>query len=68
MLLRRAIARNEQLAWFGIGVVLVLILDAALRSSLTGFPTADIAFLFAGLALAATQGQERREPPAPGRA
>jgi hypothetical protein len=68
VLLRRAIERNEQLAWFGLGVVLVLILDAALRSSLTGFPTADIAFLFAGLALAATQGQEGREAPAPGRA
>jgi len=67
VLLRRAIARNEQLAWFGLGVVLVLILDAALRSSLTGFPTADIAFLFAGLTLAATHGQERR-PPVRGRA
>jgi O-antigen ligase len=68
VLLRRAIARNEQLAWFGLGVVLVLILDAALRSSLTGFPTADIAFLFAGLTLAATHKPERPEAPAPGRA
>jgi hypothetical protein len=68
VLLRRAIARNEQLAWFGLGVVIVLILDAALRSSLTGFPTADIAFLFAGLTLAATHGQDHREAPVPGRA
>jgi hypothetical protein len=68
VLLRRAIARNEQLAWFGAGVVLVLILDAALRSSLTGFPTADIAFLFAGLTIAATHRREGSEAPAPGRA
>jgi O-antigen ligase len=68
LLLRRAIARNEQLAWFGLGVVLVLILDAALRSSLTGFPTADIAFLFAGLSLAATHKPEGREAPVPRRA
>jgi hypothetical protein len=68
VVLRRAIARNEQLAWFGAGVVFVLILDAALRSSLTGFPTADIAFLFAGLTIAATHGRERGEAPAPGRA
>jgi hypothetical protein len=63
VLLRRAIARNEQLAWFGAGVVVVLMLDAALRSSLTGFPTADIAFLFAGLTIAATSPPERREAP-----
>jgi hypothetical protein len=68
VLLRRAIARNEQLAWFGLGVVIVLILDAALRSSLTGFPTADIAFLFAGLTLAATHEQDQHEAPVPGRA
>jgi hypothetical protein len=67
VLLRRAIARNEQLAWFGAGVVLVLVLDAALRSSLTGFPTADIAFLFAGLTIAATLPRDGREAPAPGR-
>ena len=63
VLLRRAIARNEQLAWFGTGVVVVLMLDAALRSSLTGFPTADIAFLFAGLTIAATNRPESRELP-----
>jgi len=63
VLLRRAIHRNEQLAWVGTGVVVVLMLDAALRSSLTGFPTADIAFLFAGLTVAATNrpgGSEAR--------
>jgi hypothetical protein len=68
VLLRRAVARNEQLAWFGAGVVVVLMLDAALRSSLTGFPTADIAFLFAGLTIAATNRPERSEAPIPGRA
>jgi hypothetical protein len=60
VLFRRAIARGEQLGWFGIGLVTVMLLDAALRSSFTGFPTADIVFLLVGLAVAATM--RRREP------
>jgi hypothetical protein len=53
-LFRRAIARGEQLGWFGVGLVTVMLLDATLRSSFTGFPTADIAFLLIGLTVAAT--------------
>jgi hypothetical protein len=61
-LFRRAIARGEQLGWFGIGLVTVILLDATLRSSFTGFPTADIVFLLIGLTVAATL--PRREPAA----
>jgi O-antigen ligase len=59
-LFRRAIARGEQLGWFGVGLVTVMLLDATLRSSFTGFPTADIVFLLIGLSVAATL--PRREP------
>jgi O-antigen ligase len=54
VVLRGALARGDELAWMGIGLVTVMLLDAALRSSLTGFPTADIALLLVGLSLAAT--------------
>jgi hypothetical protein len=60
VLFRRAIARGEQLGWFGIGLVAVMLLDAALRSSFTGFPTADIVFLLVGLAVAATMPRRGR--------
>jgi hypothetical protein len=61
VLLRRAVRRGEELAWVGIGFVTVLVLDALLRSSLTGFPTAHIAMLLTGLTLAATSGLGGRE-------
>jgi hypothetical protein len=54
VLFRRAIAAGEQLGWVGIGLVIVMLADAALRSSLTGFPTASILFLLVGLTVAAT--------------
>jgi hypothetical protein len=54
VLFRRAIARRDQLGWVGLGLLTVMLLDAALRSSFTGFPTADIVFLLVGLAVAAT--------------
>jgi hypothetical protein len=54
VLFRRAISRGDQLGWLGVGLVTVMLLDAALRSSFTGFPTADIVFLLVGLTVAAT--------------
>lgn len=60
VLFRRAIARGEELGWFGVGLVTVMLLDATLRSSFTGFPTADIVFLLVGLSVASTI--PRREP------
>jgi hypothetical protein len=60
VLLRRAVAAGERLGWVGIGLVTVMLLDAALRSSLTGFPTASILFLLVGLTVAATSGEGSR--------
>jgi hypothetical protein len=45
-------------AWFGVAVIVVFLVDAALRSSLTGFPTAHLAMLLIGLCLAATKVEE----------
>jgi len=55
LLLSRAIRRGQEAAWFGLGLIIVFLLDAALRSSLTGFPTAHVAMLLVGLTLAAVQ-------------
>jgi len=59
VLLRAAIRRGEGAAWFGLGLFVIFLLDAALRSSLTGFPTAHLGMLLVGLTLAAT----RKPPP-----
>jgi O-antigen ligase len=55
VLLRAAIRRGESAAWFGLGLIVIMLVDAALRSSLTGFPTAHLGFLLVGLTLAATK-------------
>jgi hypothetical protein len=55
VLLRAAIRRGENAAWFGLALFVILLLDAALRSSLTGFPTAHLGFLLIGLTVAATR-------------
>ena len=60
VLLRRAVAAGERLGWVGIGLVTVMLLDAALRSSFTGFPTASILFLLVGLTVAATSREGSR--------
>jgi hypothetical protein len=48
-------------AWLALGWLTVLLVDALSRSSLTGFPTAFLALLLVGLALAAAE-QERKGP------
>jgi O-antigen ligase len=55
VLLRAAIRRGEDAAWFGLALFVILLLDAALRSSLTGFPTAHLGFLLIGLTVGATK-------------
>jgi O-antigen ligase len=55
VLLRAAIRRGEGAAWFGLALFVIFILDATLRSSLTGYPTAHLGFLLVGLTLAATR-------------
>ena len=62
VLLRRGAARGEDAAWFGIAIIVVFLVDAALRSSLTGFPTAHLAMLFIGLSLAATKVSDPGSP------
>jgi O-antigen ligase len=66
VLLRSAIGRGEEAGWFGLAIIVILLLDAALRSSLTGFPTAHLGFLLLGLTLSATSQlsplRERRAP------
>jgi hypothetical protein len=55
VLLRSGIRRGEEASWFGLALFVTILLDAALRSSLTGFPTAHLGFLLVGLTLAATR-------------
>ena len=62
VLLRRGTARGEDAAWFGIAIIVVFLVDAALRSSLTGFPTAHLAMLLIGLSLAATKVSDPTSP------
>jgi O-antigen ligase len=64
VLLRSAIRRGEGAAWFGMGLFVVFLLDAALRSSLTGFPTAHLGLLLIGLSLAATRQLPLPDPAA----
>lgn len=62
VLFRRGAARGEDAAWFGLAIIVVFMVDAALRSSLTGFPTAHLAMLFIGLSLAATKVSDPASP------
>jgi hypothetical protein len=59
VLARRAIRRGSDAGWVAIGMLMVLLVDATVRDSLTGFPTAFLALLLVGIALgAAHEGQE----------
>jgi len=64
VLLRRGTARGLDAAWFGIAIIAVFLVDAALRSSLTGFPTAHLAMLLIGLSLASTKVEDAGLPAA----
>ncbi len=68
VLFRRALELGEEIAWFGLGVTLIFMLDAALRSSFTGFPTAHVAMLMIGLTLAAASAGHRLSEPVRSRA
>jgi O-antigen ligase len=48
----RAARRGERSGWLALGLLLVMVLDALTRESLTGFPTAYIGMLVVGLAVA----------------
>jgi hypothetical protein len=50
---RRFAARGSPAGWLALGLVAVLMIDAVTRASFTGFPTAFLALLLAGLAVGA---------------
>jgi hypothetical protein len=52
---RQGTAQNSSAAWFALGLLLMLMLDALTRASFTGFPTAFLGLLLVGLALAAAR-------------
>ncbi len=52
-LARRFAARGSPAGWLALGLLAVLMLDAVTRASFTGFPTAFLALLLAGLAVGA---------------
>jgi hypothetical protein len=50
---RRFASRGSPAGWLALGLVTVLMIDAVTRASFTGFPTAFLALLLAGLAVGA---------------
>jgi hypothetical protein len=71
----RAASRGLASGWLALGLLTVLLIDAATRASFTGFPTAFLALLLVGVALGAANddrstaaaGASRRSPAAPSR-
>jgi O-antigen ligase len=51
--------------WVALGVLVVMLLDALTRESLTGFPTAYVGMLLVGLAFASVAARERDAPATP---
>jgi O-antigen ligase len=64
----RAIRVGIGAGWLALGVLVTLLLDALTRASFTGFPTAFLALLFIGIALAAAREEEETRPPVSPRA
>lgn len=64
----RAVRAGIGAGWLALGVLGTLLLDALTRASFTGFPTAFLALLFIGIALAAAREEEERRPPVSPRA
>jgi hypothetical protein len=57
--------RGSPAGWLAMGLVAVLMIDAVTRASFTGFPTAFLALLLAGIALgAAIEGDKEAAPAA----
>ena len=52
-LARRFASRGSRAGWLALGLMAVLMIDAVTRASFTGFPTAFLALLLAGLAVRA---------------
>lgn len=64
---RRFAIRGSPAGWLAIGLTAVLMIDAVTRASFTGFPTAFLALLLAGLALGAAIAGDHDAAGAPGR-
>jgi O-antigen ligase len=63
VLARAAAVAGAREGWVAFGVLVVMMLDALTRESLTGFPTAYVGMLIVGLALASAAARERDVPP-----
>jgi hypothetical protein len=61
----RAAARGLSSGWTALGILVIVLLDALTRESLTGFPTAYIAMLLLGLAAATWTADDPRSDPLP---
>jgi hypothetical protein len=61
----RAAARGLSSGWTALGILVIVLLDALTRESLTGFPTAYIAMLLLGLAAATWTADDPRSDPPP---
>jgi hypothetical protein len=60
VLSRRAIRQGFSAGWVALGLLTVLAIDASVRDSLTGFPTAFLALLLVGIALSAAREDAER--------
>src|SRR5919109_1344042 len=54
-----AIRRGRDAGWLGLGLLVVIMLDAVTRASFTGFPTAFLGLPLIGIALAAARQADR---------
>ncbi|MDX6478738.1 MAG: hypothetical protein QOG29_1325, partial [Gaiellaceae bacterium] len=59
----RAAGRGLSSGWTALGILVIVLLDALTRESLTGFPTAYIAMLLLGLAAATWTADDPRSDP-----
>lgn len=64
----RAARAGTGAGWVALGVLATLLLDALTRASFTGFPTAFLALLVIGIALAAAREEQEGRPPVTPRA
>jgi O-antigen ligase len=57
----RGTRRGQPSSWLALGLIAVLVLDAATRSSFTGFPTAFLGLFIVGLALSTAANEKAHD-------